>query len=87
MNWNQYSKRRGKMSLEAFVSGCVNEQEAIERFAYRRIEDPPVDEIRKIFENRAKVVDESSVEKPAPEEVVYTPSLKKTKVTSGSTGE
>lgn len=85
MNWNQYRKRRRGMSLESFVDGCSNEQEALERFSYRRIEDPPIEEIKLIFQKPEPVVD------PAPEEVVPDPNVssatKKTKVTSVNTGE
>lgn len=83
MNWDQYSMRRGKMSLHDFLSGCETEQEALSRFKFRKIEDPPLEEIKNYFNPPApseKVSDVPVIENVTAETIV----TKKTKATSGT---
>lgn len=49
MNWQQYSRRRGGMSLEDFLLGCSSLNEALEIFSSRDIE-PPLEQLKAFFE-------------------------------------
>ena len=51
MDWNFFKTRR-RISLEAFIAGAANEQEALSRFSAKRLENPPVKEIRAYFAKR-----------------------------------
>ena len=58
MDWNFFKTRR-RISLEAFIAGAANEQEALSRFSAKRLENPPVKEIRAYF---AKQLETSPIE-------------------------
>lgn len=61
MNWQQYSKRRGGMSIEDFLTGCSSKQEAIARFVKRQI-DPPEDLLEKFYSPHTSVVSDTDVQ-------------------------
>lgn len=83
MNWVQYSKRRGKMPLDSFLIGCESEQEALDRFKSKKIDDPPLEEIRNYF--NPPVVDNQVNVEPAVNTVEAEPIVtKKAKATSGT---
>ena len=77
MNWKQYSKRRGGMSLEDFLIGCSSKQDAIDIFVSRQIE-PPMDLLNKFYDPVVPEVVEST------QQQVDTPVKKSKVVTSGT---
>ena len=54
MNWKYLSKRR-KITLESFLSGVSSVDEALKLFSDKQIDEPPVDEIKKLFKKPAKI--------------------------------
>ena len=60
MNWEQYSKRRGGMSLQDFLSGCKSEDEALKRFLSKKV-DPPTELLKSYFQPQVQNVTESTV--------------------------
>lgn len=93
MNWEQYSKRRGGMSLKDFLEGCKTEEAAIARFASKKV-DPPTQQLKDHFSPPKQVVAEetaSVTEEPTEaavdESVESKPSFsKKSKVFGGNKG-
>jgi outer membrane biosynthesis protein TonB len=49
MNWNQYSKRRGKMSLHDFLSDCNSKQAAFKLFKTMGVEPPSDNELEAFY--------------------------------------
>ena len=90
MNWNQYSKRRGKMSLQDFLIGRNSKQEALDLFASMNVE-PPLELLDKLFDIKNPEQDQvllvQTDETPKQEEISdqNVISTKKSKVSSGST--
>ena len=84
MNWQQYSKRRGRMSLQDFLSGCSSKQEAIELFKFRKM-DPPLDLLDEFYSNPPVVEDPVIQDEPQLNVEVTSSTTKKTKVSSGTT--
>lgn len=93
MNWEQYSKRRGGMSLKDFLEGCKTEEAAIARFASKKV-DPPTQQLKDYFSPPEVVVTEKITPvaeepaEPAVEESVEskTSFSKKSKVFGGNKG-
>lgn len=48
MDWN-YFKIRRRTTLESFLNGVTSEREALELFEKKRLSNPPIDEIRRLF--------------------------------------
>lgn len=84
MNWQQYSKRRGGMSLQDFLSGCSSKQEAIELFKFRKM-DPPLDLLDAFYANPSVIEDPVVQDEPQVQEEVTSSSTKKAKTSSGTT--
>ena len=89
MNWYQYSKRRGKMSLQDFLIGCNSKQKALDRFATMDIE-PPHQLLDEFF--NMKSIESNQVSPTQPDEIPRQDKIseqsvtttKKSKVSSGS---
>ena len=59
MKWEYLSKRRS-ITLESFLSGVSSVEDALRVFSEKQIDNPPIEEIKKMFKKKVIPVKQES---------------------------